>query len=177
VMSKIMTLTKFEITTEDGDVVHTSCTSEERALEICSLRRRNDPDEFHAKRKVVKEIRILGTEEIDVTDTPCWREKKDRVYASMVCKFCDTHPERKVNRQAAAHPDEVAPEGVRRAHISALCKMCPAIPLGLPGVRGGNGRCRIGRIRQSSRAGRRPGDVRRLPRPRGRGQSPSRLEK
>ncbi len=105
-MSKIVTFTKFEITDEDGDVRHISCTNEGKALEICGLRKEDDPDEFHAKRKVVKEVQVLGTEEIDVIDTPYWKGKKGRIYANMVCKFCDAHPERKINRQAATHHDK-----------------------------------------------------------------------
>lgn len=105
-MSRFVTFTKFEITAEDGSVRHISCASEEKALEICGLKREGDTEEFHARRKVVKEVRVLGTEEIDVTGVPYWREEKDRIYARMVCKYCDAHPERKINRQPATHFDK-----------------------------------------------------------------------
>lgn len=101
-MSKIVTFTKFEITDEDGDVMHISCASEEKALDICNLRRRGDTDEFRAKRKVVKEIRVLGTEEIEVGG----KDTQERIYASITCKLCNTHPERKISRQPATHFDK-----------------------------------------------------------------------
>ena len=66
-MTKFVTFTKYEITDVNGNVSSVSTGSgEEYALSLLNLRRETDNNKYYPDRTVVKDIKVLGTEEVDV---------------------------------------------------------------------------------------------------------------
>ncbi len=57
-MGSEQTFIRFEITNEDGKIMHVSAPDEKAALNLLNLRRENDNNKYIPPRKVVKDISI-----------------------------------------------------------------------------------------------------------------------
>ena len=66
-MAKFVTFTKYEVTDVNGKVSHVSTGSgEDHALSTLNLRRETDNNKYYPPRMVVKDIKAVGTEEVDM---------------------------------------------------------------------------------------------------------------
>ncbi len=66
-MAEFVTFTKYEVTDVNGNVSNVSTGGgEDHALSLLNLRRETDNNKYYPPRIVVKDIKVLGTEEVDV---------------------------------------------------------------------------------------------------------------